>query len=437
MEQQNNWHLLKYMLFAENPNDKNEIFCANLLSGTCFSLTHEEFNLLFKFHQLNEDNEVLKKFIQQGIVINFNEQSLLKTMSKKLNYSFNSLKLTICPTIGCNFNCPYCFENHIPSKMSEEVQNDILKFLKNNKNLKRLNITWYGGEPLLFPEIIESLSNKIINFTKENNINYTANIITNGFLLTQEIADMLNRVKVSSYQITLDGMGEKHNVTRHLVNGGPTFDRIIQNLKNIKINGHISIRHNVYEENKDEVNELQNFVKKLREESGNNITYYAVPVAGNFVAEKRKENVKLLSKNKAAKIEAIKDAKRFSKGDMCYCGTQTLGFIVIDTEGRLYKCWEDVDKPERSFGNIKTWNPFNPLYSCKNLDILSNYLNTMDVLDDLECRECILLPFCRGGCPNKRLYYKKRCPSYKDNPEILVLELAKRYLNKNKNFLDK
>ena len=434
MEQQNNWHLLKYTLFAENPDNKDEVFCVNLLSGTCFCLTHEEFSILFKFSQLDKEDKTLKKFIQQGIIINFDELALLKVMSRKINYSFNALKLTICPTIGCNFNCPYCFENHIPSKMSEEVQDNIINFLKKCKNLKRLNVTWYGGEPLLFPDVIESLSNKIIEFTKEKNINYTSNIVTNGYLLTQEIADMLNRVKVSSYQITLDGIGEKHNATRHLINGGPTFDKIVKNLKTIKINGHISIRHNVYEENKNEVNELQNFVNKIRIESGNNITYYAVPVAGNCIAEKRKENVELLKEDKKAKLEAIKDAKHFSKGDICYCGTQTLEFIVIDTEGRLYKCWEDVDKPERSFGNIKTWNPFNPLYSCENLDILSNYLNTIGSFDDLECKECVLLPFCKGNCPNKRLYYKKKCPAYKNNPEILVLEIAKRYLNKNKEF---
>ena len=72
------WHLLKYALFAENPDNKEEIYCVNLLSGTWFTLNREEFLLLFKINELEKDVLKFKKLIQQGIVINFDEVELMK-----------------------------------------------------------------------------------------------------------------------------------------------------------------------------------------------------------------------------------------------------------------------------------------------------------------------------------------------------------------------
>ena len=434
------WHLLKYALFAENPDNKEEIYCVNLLSGTWFILNREEFLLLFKINELEKDVLKFKKLIQQGIVINFDEVELMKIFSKNALIPLDTVRLTICPTIACNFNCPYCFENHYSGKMEKDTEDDILIFLKRlcsfNK-IKRVSVTWYGGEPLLAPEVIESLSNKIINFTKENNLSYNASIVTNGYLLDQKKADMLSKVKVFDYQITLDGIGEIHNRTRHLVNNGPTFDVIISNLKNTKIKGHINIRHNVYEDNKEEIDKLKELIKNITIESGNNINYYSVPVIGSNVGDKRKEQVNFLNLDKKSEIEIIKDAASFSKGSGYYCGSQVLNFIVIDNNGRLYKCWEDVDKPERSYGDVKTWDPSNPYYSCKKMNVLLEYLNSAGAFDDIECQECIWLPFCRGGCPNKRIFYKKKCVGYKNNPEDFVLKVVKMPKNERRNFSQK
>jgi len=433
------WHILKYAIFAENPNDNNEIYCVNLLSGTCFSLSHEEFSLLFKFNQLQDDNSILKKFIQEGIVINFDEKAMMEVLSRKACSFSKSLKITICPTLDCNFNCPYCFENHKKGKMSLETQDNIIKLIENIYNynkIKFLSVTWYGGEPLLGIDIIDSLSQRIIDFTTKNNINYNSNIITNGYLLDQRKVDILTKAKVNKYQITLDGIEETHDKTRHLINGNPTYHTIINNLYNIRLNGQISIRHNVYEENWQDIEKLKNIIKDLKEKTGNNVVYYAVPVAANDIAEKRGTQVDLLNTCRSSKIEITKDIKNFSKAKGHYCGAQTLSFIVVDHEGRLYKCWEDVDKPERSFGNITNWNFNDPLYSAKNPNPLLNYINTAGVLDDKECQNCDFLPICAGGCPNKRLYYKKKCVAYKNTPEEFVLEFVKKF-NLNRNFLDK
>lgn len=35
--------------------------------------------------------------------------------------------ITICPTLACNFECPYCFEDRGRGKMASEIQDDIVR----------------------------------------------------------------------------------------------------------------------------------------------------------------------------------------------------------------------------------------------------------------------------------------------------------------------
>ena len=58
------------------------------------------------------------------------------------------------------------------------------------------------------------------------------------------------------------------------------------------------------------------------------------------------------------------------------------------------------------------------------------YLNLSGVPNDDECRQCIWLPLCRGGCPSKRLFFKKWCLPWKNNPEIYLSKVIKRNLEK-------
>ena len=424
------WHLSKYTMFTK-PSNHNFMVAVNLMKGTQTILFPEELPQLINFKRLDENSDLFKKFKKQGLIINYNELSMIDSMAK-CNCASGGVIMTICPTLNCNFNCPYCFEKHLPGKMSEEIQDKIVqlteKMLKIVKR-KTLSVTWYGGEPLLAPEIIENLSNKLIELCKKEDVIYSAGIITNGYLLNQDIVDMLNKVKVFSYQITLDGIDVTHNKTRKLVNGEGTFERIGENLRTLKIKGNINIRHNVHKDNANEINMLRNFVKSLAKQSGNKIGYYPAFVFDN-AAEKREGQVDFLDEEEKIELESKKDFNLFSSGKAQYCGSQLLYTCVIDPKGNLYKCWEDVDKSERSFGHVNSWNPNNPLMTATNPDILTTYFNLTGSSLDEECVNCIWLPLCRGGCPSKRLYSKKVCVSYKNEPEVFLSKIIKDNIKK-------
>ena len=82
--------------------------------------------------------------------------------------------------------------------------------------------------------------------------------------------------------------------------------------------------------------------------------------------------------------------------------------------------------PAISFGTAREWNPADPLATASNPDNLTMYLNTACPVPDEECRECVWLPVCVGGCPHRRLFGERQCIAFKDDPESYVLALHAR-----------
>ena len=384
--------------------------------------------MLSELETLDAEHPILNRFRERGLIVNFDERAALDAMGR-MGCSAGGVSLTICPTMGCNFACPYCFENHKAGKMTEKVQDDVVALAErmlDASQKKDLFVTWFGGEPLLAPDIIETLSERLTALCREKGAQYYAGIITNGYLLTQENADLLERCKVESAQITLDGVGEAHDKTRHLKGGGATFERITDNLRLGKLNFRVLIRHNVHNDNIGEIESLTAFVKELAQESGNRLIYYPAAVHSNSASDNRGSGVGILCTSDAGEIDIRRDAKRFAPGRGQYCAAHYLLRVGIDEKGNLQKCWEDVDKPEHSFGTAGRWDPRNPIATADRPDNLTRYLNTSLPNLDTECNDCVWLPTCAGGCPNRRLNYEKECLPFREMPEKYVLALYDR-----------
>ena len=422
------WHVSRYNLSAKVPGTK-QVAIANLFKGNCAVYNPLELYLLSVLEELDEHHPIIERFAKRGIIVNFDERAALETMGRAACALPHGIGLTICPTMGCNFDCPYCFEDHGRGKMSQEVQDDVVALAERMleaSGAKQLSVSWFGGEPLLAPNVIEALSKRLLALAEERGIAYSASIITNGYLLTQEIVDMLDRYHVESAQVTIDGIGPSHDATRHLAGGGPTFDRIVHNLRTLRIPFKVNIRHNVHEGNRAEMDDLNAFIVQLAEESGNQLHYYPAPVSGSQTADERGKQVGLLCGSDISEVGIRQDAGRFSVGHGHYCGAHSIWSVGIDDRGNLQKCWEAADKPHISFGTAHDWDPRNPLTTASNADNLTKFLNTASPIHDEECRECVWLPTCVGGCPYHRLFDKRACVPYRDNPEAYVLALYAR-----------
>lgn len=147
----------------------------------------------------------------------------------------HDLTLTILPTFLCNFQCNYCYEVKRHESMNPDLQRRLVKLVeKRSDNLKSVNVTWMGGEPLLAFRSIEFLSQRFLEVCVKKNIKYSAGIITNGYLLTPKNFSILaDKYMVNSFQITIDGPQEVHDERRPLKNGENTFYKIVSNLQDI------------------------------------------------------------------------------------------------------------------------------------------------------------------------------------------------------------
>lgn len=422
------WHASRYNLQAPMPDGKY-VAIANIFKGNCALYTPIELYLLSVVEELDENHPIIERFAKRGVICNYDERAALQTMSRAACAAVHGIGLTICPTMGCNFDCPYCFEDHGRGKMSPEVQDDVVALTERMLEASKatdLSVTWFGGEPLLAPDVIESLTQRLMALVEERGGTYSAGVITNGYLMDQAMVDMLERCKVETCQVTIDGLEDTHNATRVLAGGGPTFERIVANLRNCKIPFKVNIRHNVHENNRAEMEPLKEFIDQLAEESGNTLQYYPAPVSGSETADERGRQVNLLCESNESEVSITQESQRFHKGRGHYCGAHTLWSLGIDDAGNLQKCWESVDKADHSFGTAHDWDPADPLETAAHADKLTSWLNTAGALDDEECQECIWLPTCVGGCPYKRLYVERKCIAFKDNPEDYVLALAAR-----------
>lgn len=142
------------------------------------------------------------------------------------------LNLIILPTEKCNFRCTYCYEDYKIGKMHRSVINGIKALISHRlKDLSILEISWFGGEPLLATDVIEEISQDIQSL---NNLSpdciYNGSICTNGYLLNLSRWTKLVELGITQYQISLDGDKEIHNTTRRFADQSGTFEEIWNNI---------------------------------------------------------------------------------------------------------------------------------------------------------------------------------------------------------------
>lgn len=96
--------------------------------------------------------------------------------------------------------------------MSDQVEEDVVSFVKRHEMVKSLNVVWFGGEPLLAFNRMKSLTQKFLNM----DLVYEAGMITNGYLLTDRVIDHFTDMKIKSIQVTVDGLKDVHDGRRCL-----------------------------------------------------------------------------------------------------------------------------------------------------------------------------------------------------------------------------
>lgn len=449
-----NLKLSSYLLIPEiQVDNKNNCLVYSTRSSNSIVLNEATINDLRNNIFTNISKELTNKLIENKILVDSNEDEFESVINvfNEAKKNDTSLNFVIAPSANCQLGCNYCGQIHSKKNMEINLEENIINHIINKlegKVYKDLDIVWYGGEPLLGIKSMERLTNKIKNICESKVLSYSASMITNGLNLnTRTFENLVLKLNVKSFQITLDGTKQTHDNSRFTKDLKPTFDIILNNIikasKNpiyFSENVNISIRVNVHKNNVNEVNELIELLHFNKIHNKVDLYFAAVHDWGNNKAD---EKIGLSQHDFAEKeIEWLikMNDLGFKKSPILppaitgTCMTTSSDSELIDATGKISYCWEVpyteefIKDNSLTIGNLKGNEPLNygrefPLRDWFK-DIRSGLNNSSN------CKKCIFLPNCGGSCPISWYKGNPACPSFKFNIEDrLIME----YLSATKN----
>lgn len=405
----------EYNLLFRGPRGQTHIF--NFCTRALVTLDEHAERAYYDLERgkMIDDERLLSEFLRGRFIVlaDSDERAWVRTSYYAARFAQHSLGLIIAPTLRCNFGCQYCFEDPDASAdMDERTVEDVCRFVKLlSPCLRRVGVTWYGGEPTLRLDIVRSLSSRLQAVCRQTGLRYGAGMITNGYLLDRLTDQDCRELALRSIQVTLDGPRDVHNSRRPLRGGGDTYDRIVNNTKRVAALGscHVSLRVNVDELN---VSYVRSLLMDLKEHGFHEYTSVIVNLAPVYALSKFCQSIDryCLTPNEysTAEPDLYIEAAKLGFVYTCYpsapwgtCGATKLHAYVVDPDGYLQKCWNTVGHADKRVGHVSEPELIEPLLYAEPTP-LHRWLS-WDPLQTA-CNECRYFPLCQGGCPFKSLY---------------------------------
>lgn len=388
----------------------NTYLIFNSSSGSLCELEKEEYDALFNLESISPDSiDCFDQLLAQDLIVPKELDEVAKVLWLETAGLYNTnpveVKYALAPTLDCNLHCRYCFEHDdVKIPMREMNIDKILEYIKNqaeqNEGLKRISISWFGGEPLLrFDDIVE-FSQRIIEFCNGRNIEYSAYMITNGLLFTQNIIDTLKKdCNLSGVQITVDGTEYFYSNYK-----GTTIDKYEKVLENIELcsnNFETTVRLNCSKENVEDLKTVVDILygeKNLKE----NVGIYIAPIQdyhnslsgvltpfddGEFYDVKIKFYEYLEEKYSVDMKKMIVGIKPISTS----CGLIKRENLAIDPDGFFYACEHDIGDYTKVIGSCDEG-----IYYNKRMQEFKGPSHPE------KCHKCKLFPVCLSGCKSER-----------------------------------
>ncbi len=318
---------------------------------------------------------------------------------------FNSASFIV--TEKCNLACKYCFEcfeRKLGPDMSEEVAAKCIDFLfeqanqKQMKENKHVNVTLFGGEPLLRPALCDFIINYGVKKRAETGIQFTAGVITNGTVMNDRIELLIRRWrnKVNfSIQVSIDGCREAQDLYRVHKDGSSSFNEVA---KNIPVFNDIDMKYCLHGcLNKRTLPLLFESYKYFVEEFGHNTEIWFMPVHSEEWDEKDVEiydgQLKQIFEYETVVLKTVSSFIPIDKllgGCKCHpdrtCGAGT-NYVSFTGNGDIYPCHNfyfskdaSPDLEDYKLGNVFDANPL------ANTAVLDKFFHCC--VQNTECRDC-------------------------------------------------
>lgn len=314
---------------------------------------------------------------------------------------FRSFSINIAQV--CNLACTYCgahggtYGDKVPMVNLDAVYKQIHWQLKLIQPGEGLQIRFIGGEPLLYPKIIQ----KIIRHTElsraGSNKTVEYSVITNGTMINSEVSELLAQ---HNFLVTLSIDGDKKqndrvrptkkkglSSTELTLNGLRHLQSVRSNLRGLHVNC-VFGSHNM------EIKKAFDFLEPFdfdsynfsyaAEKDDDQISIQYVNALRSLAFELfRRDGLSTLCKIKPFKPIFIRLHQKMGTKNFCEAGKSLL---QTNTNGKLFACNWFMDDKQESVGEGTN------LIENKIL----NYKNNL--IDQHNCHQCWAKNLCGGGC---------------------------------------
>jgi len=281
-----------------------------------------------------------------------------------------SFSLTVLTSTACNLGCGYCFQNTAldpnggdrplrigAERLHDETIDRIVEFTRGRMELAgldKLYLLLFGGEPLLNPRGCLRMLERAQGIGM-----YVGMMVTNGVLLTEQLARDLYGAGLRGVQITFDGSRADHDSIRVKHSGGATFDTIVDNLgrateaTGMRWNLRVNVSHRTF----DRVGELFGQLAGRVDPERCSVTFAWVGDAGFGYGNDLRHIDDVSDAFAQWAITGIEAGFRVVRPSMrttCQICTEPGGRngAVVNPDGTLYSCWQSAGKPGFEVGTI-------------------------------------------------------------------------------------
>lgn len=369
-------------------NNESEYIVYNTLYNSLVRLSPEEYREYLNVDGSNKEHE--RDFLEQGLWISADIDEKARYLACSEAYTLympRPLSITITTTLKCNARCSYCYEKGVKqTDIMDGAEKKILEFIRRHGETNEVQLIWFGGEPLLNMDFMDSLSRLLT----DEGITFSSYMISNGSLLNQQVMkEKFPLWHLEEMQITLDGTKDIYEKRKNYKNPGEgEFYSVLNSIRMAAAEGvFVNIRLNIGRENREDILEL---IKELdmvfsRYE---NVVFYPAFLTGEEMPLSEEEKVDLIKKM----LLGMKNIKKLTASTKFYslprmhaCMNGDPKSFSIDVNGNVYACEHYVGHENHRIGVLDD--------NCSDNDMRGRNISFRD-----ECQQCVFLPKCYGGC---------------------------------------
>ncbi|TWI32927.1 quinohemoprotein amine dehydrogenase maturation protein [Paracoccus sulfuroxidans] len=360
-------------------------------------------------HAPDDLADCVKSFLSLDILRDAATPDVPRQIVKVTEVPLSTIILNV--NTGCNLACTYCYKEDlaIPSK-GEKMRFETAKasfelLLKQAVDRDRVNVVFFGGEPLSNVPLIRQVVEYAVPRAAELGKTVDFSLTTNATLLSEELVDWFNAHNFA-LTVSMDGPKALHDANRKTVGGKGTYDVVARNVRMLlarytarpvgvrvtltrgvtdvmAIHDHLKYDLGFHEVGFGPATSGPIAVFNLDTDALKNV-FEDMKTLGRRYTEAacRGENIGFSNMH-----QLLTDiAQGTKKAIPCGAG---LGMLAVDKEGDLHLCHRFVGSDQPTYGNVDT-----------GIDVpkLAAFIEGAQDRSQFGCKTCRIRSICAGGC---------------------------------------